>query len=164
MCRCDCGTKKVFRTDGLGINKSRSTLSCGCYNEENNWNSKDNALHKKYEYSDSQARSKYHRIYKTWCHMKSRCENPNDGSYSDYGGRGIRVCDEWQRYALFKKWALKNGFDYRKSGLEQSIDRINVNGNYEPNNCRWADKYVQANNKRNNSYIEVYGVQYTFSE
>lgn len=164
LCRCDCGTKKVFRTDGLGINKSRSTLSCGCYNEENNWNSKDNALHKKYEYSDSQARSKYHRIYKTWCHMKSRCENPNDGSYSDYGGRGIRVCDEWQRYALFKKWALKNGFDYRKSGLEQSIDRINVNGNYEPNNCRWADKYVQANNKRNNSYIEVYGVQYTFSE
>jgi len=161
LCRCDCGTEKVFRTDGLGVNKSRSTLSCGCYNAEL---VQGNNFHKKYKTADSQKDSKYHRLYHTWAHMRQRCMNSNDKAYPKYGGRGISVCTEWNDYKNFKKWALENGFDINKTGIEQSIDRIDVNGNYEPQNCRWVDRYVQANNKRNNVYIKVCGKYYTYGE
>lgn len=159
LCRCDCGTEKVFRTDQLG-----DTVSCGCYNKERNYNSQDNPRHKKYAYADSQRSSPYIRLYDVWKHMLGRCNNPNDTSYPNYGGRGIQVCDEWRDYAKFKTWALDNGFDIHKTGQEQSIDRIDVNGNYEPKNCRWADIYVQSNNKRNNVRPWIDGKAYTYSE
>lgn len=82
--------------------------------------------------------------------MKSRCYNSDDKSYKNYGGRGIKVCDEWLNCSnKFIDWAIKNGY---KQGL--SIDRIDNNGNYEPNNCRFVDDFVQANNKRNNLFIQ----------
>lgn len=159
LCRCDCGNEKVIRTDTLG-----STISCGCYNKEFNYNSKDNPLHKKYEYADSQRTSPYIRLYGAWQHMLGRCYNSSDNSYSNYGGRGIKVCEDWHDYASFKEWALNSGFDIHKNGQEQSIDRIDVNGNYEPHNCRWVDNYVQANNKRNNIRLIIDERAYTYNE
>lgn len=89
-------------------------------------------------------------IYNVWKNMKGRCNNPNYKVYKNYGGRGIKVCDEWQNeengFINFYNWAIENGYKER-SGL--SIDRIDVNGNYEPNNCRWVDSKIQTINRRN---------------
>lgn len=85
--------------------------------------------------------------------MKDRCYNPKDKRYKNYGGRGIKICDEWlHSFESFYEWSLKNGY---QDGL--TIDRIDVNGNYEPNNCRWATWDVQCNNRTNNVYIEYNG-------
>ena len=89
------------------------------------------------------------RLYEVWGSMKKRCNNPNDKSYKNYGGRGIKVCKEWnENYLSFKKWAYKNGYDENAPHGECTIDRINVNGNYEPNNCRWISNAEQQKNKR----------------
>lgn len=86
------------------------------------------------------------KFYQRWCSMIQRCENPNIPCYVHYGGRGITVCDEWHDYATFKKWALENGFNE-----SLTIDRIDVDGNYEPSNCRWVTRKVQESNKRPDS-------------
>lgn len=92
------------------------------------------------------------RIYGIWEHIIQRCENPNDRNYKNYGGRGIRVCSEWHDSKTFICWALSNGYDD-----SLSIDRINVDGDYEPNNCRWTDLYTQRNNTKRNHVINVFG-------
>lgn len=84
--------------------------------------------------------------------MKHRCFNEKDAGYKNYGGRGITVCKEWLDFVVFKNWALSNG--YNKT---LTIDRINNDGNYEPSNCRWADKKTQANNTRRNKIYEFNG-------
>lgn len=107
------------------------------------------------------------RVYKTWESMKSRCYNPNDSKYEKYGGRGIRVCNEWlgkDGAKNFAKWAYANGFDENKHQKDQSIDRINVNGNYEPNNCRFTNAKIQANNKTNTVFIEYKGKKQSLQE
>jgi len=86
-----------------------------------------------------------HPLYKTWCNMKQRCNNPNQPKYKNWGGRGIKVCDRWLN--SFENFIQDMG--ERPQGT--SIDRINVNGNYEPNNCRWATIKEQNNNKRKNT-------------
>ena len=91
--------------------------------------------------------------------MKYRCNNPNCSSYADYGGRGIKVCDEWQNYIPFSEWALANGYDD-----SLTIDRIDVDGNYEPSNCRWATKKEQQNNLRRTTFIEYNGEKKSISE
>lgn len=97
------------------------------------------------------------------CGMRYRCCNPKSRDYADYGGRGIKVCDEWldkeNGHKNFRKWAVENGW---KEGL--SIDRIDVNGNYEPANCRWATPKEQANNRRDNLYVTIKGVTKTAKE
>jgi hypothetical protein len=98
------------------------------------------------------------RVYKTWESMKARCYNPNDAKYKNYGARGIIVCEEWRNNAgAFAKWAYANGFDESKRQTKQSLDRINVDGNYCPENCRFVDAKTQANNKTDNFLIEFNG-------
>lgn len=158
LCHCDCGNETVVRTYTLGLEKGK-TQSCGCLKRESVI--KRNTLYD----GDSKKGSKYYRLYTAWCNMKSRCYAEYNTDYENYGARGICVCPEWRdSYENFKTWALDNGFDYTKSGIEQSIDRIDVNGNYEPENCRWVDLQVQAGNKTTNTYIWINGKRYTQQE
>lgn len=91
--------------------------------------------------------------------MKYRCEVETSSAFADYGGRSIRVCDEWHSYEKFRSWVLQSGYSDRLS-----IDRINVNKNYEPDNCRWADKGLQANNRRSNVVLEYNSIKHTVAE
>lgn len=91
--------------------------------------------------------------------MKKRCQNPNNSDYPHYGGRGIKVCEEWQDYANFRDWALSHGYSD-----ELSIDRIDVDGDYEPNNCRFISMKEQCNNRSNNLMVAYDGHVYTLSE
>lgn len=130
LCVCECGTEKVIRQCHL-INNH--TISCGCYNRENNWGKARHTTHGKY----------YTKLYKTWRGIISRCYNKNSSNYINYGGRGIIVCDEWRNdFMSFYNWSYDNGYKE-----ELSIERINVNGNYEPSNCCWIPLVEQANNK-----------------
>lgn len=97
--------------------------------------------------------------YSNYKCMMERCYRKKSCNYANYGGRGITVCDEWHNIEAFEKWAIENGY---KDGL--TIDRIDVNGNYEPSNCRWATKKEQANNRKNTVIIEFRGESHTISE
>lgn len=99
------------------------------------------------------------RLYVIWTNMRYRCENSNMRDYKYYGGKGTKVCKEWQDYETFKEWAIKNGYEENLT-----IDRIDVNGNYEPSNCRWATRKTQANNTTRNHYVTHNGVTKTISE
>lgn len=127
-CQCDCGKITTVRHGDL---RSGRTLSCGCYNFE-----KESVV-KTHGYSRT-------KLYGVYIKMKSRCENENDKSFSYYGGRGIKLCKEWnENPKSFIDWAKQNGY---KDGL--TIDRINVDGDYCPENCRWTDYETQAVNQR----------------
>ena len=143
VCKCDCGAIKEIHRSAL---KTGATISCGCWQ-------KDNPSYFKHRLSKT-------RVYGIWCGMKDRCYNPNTPCYERYGGRGITICDEWVNSPeAFIKWAYENGY-----GDDLSIDRIDVNGNYEPSNCRWATVETQANNKRNTIRLAYNGETHTISE
>ena len=91
--------------------------------------------------------------------MIQRCENPKRQQYSRYGGRGIKVCEEWHNYEIFRKWALENGYRH-----PLKLDRIDNNGNYEPSNCRWISKKEQMNNRSSNTKYTYDGETHTLSE
>ena len=131
LCRCECGNQKVVVSHRL---ISGCTRSCGCLGMKNR---RTHGMHGT-------------RIYKTWISMKRRCANKND---KRYGGRGITVCPEWRdSFEAFYEWAIKNGYDE-----SLTIDRINNDGNYEPDNCRWVDWFTQANNKRDTAWMTYNG-------
>lgn len=93
------------------------------------------------------------KTYSHWVNMKTRCLNPRNGKYKDYGARGIKICEEWFDFAKFHNWAIANGFD-----PNLTLDRIDVNGNYCPENCRWITHAKQASNKRTNVFITYNGI------
>lgn len=100
------------------------------------------------------------RLYRIFDHMKQRCYNKHNTRYKDYGGRGIEVCNEWcNNFQVFSDWSMSNGY---KEDL--TIDRIDVNGNYEPSNCRWVDNVTQQNNKRNSVYLTYNGKSQTMAQ
>ena len=125
--------------------KTKICKNCGKEIIENKRNAKYCNQKCYFEYKSKNQHS-YDNLYKRYCDMKSRCYNKNKKNYKYYGGRGIKVCDEWlgeNGYNSFKKWALENG--YKK---ELSLDKIDNNGNYSPNNCRWTTRRIQNINKR----------------
>lgn len=134
-CVCECGTRRAVRGNDLRLGKS---VSCGCYLV-------DNPVSRKHGATGSH-------LYMIYHGMRARCYNPNNDDYKHYGGRGIKICDEWQDYETFQSWALRNGY---VDGL--TIDRIDVNGDYCPNNCRWITMDEQKANKRNTVYVTAFG-------
>lgn len=151
LCECECGTKKFIRADSL---KGGSIQSCGCLHKEISKKQGRELYEKFLKYADKHSIKhglSQHRLYNIWENIKTRCYNSKSSFYCYYGARGIIMCDEWLNdFENFYKWSISNGY---KNNL--SIDRINNNGNYEPLNCRWVDKYIQANNKRNNRYYKI---------
>lgn len=135
-CQCDCGNQKVVRSDAL---ISYKTVSCGCLKKKQD---KINLIK-----NHKGGRTK-ERLYHIWQSMRQRCQNPNNQAYDDYGGRGISVFLPWNDYDIFKKWALENGY-----ASTLTIERKNVNGNYEPENCCWIPYYLQARNTRKTAYF-----------
>ena len=134
VCKCDCGNEISVKSGNL---RSGHTQSCGCYAKD--------------RISETQAthRNSHFRLYNVWTNMKARCYNPNATFYKDYGGRGITVCEEWRNdYAAFRDWAMANGYNPDAPRGACTIDRIDVDGNYCPENCRWVDNKTQCNNKR----------------
>lgn len=147
-CRCDCGNEVDIRGGNL---ISGNTTSCGCYSRE--------CIVERSTVHGMSRRGKRHPVYRTWVHMLRRCEDPNNNRYKNYGGRGIKVCNEWHDAKIFIDWALSNGWE---EGLQ--LDRINNDGNYEPGNCRWVTRKVQARNKTNNRHVIYNGNRRLFIE
>ena len=105
----------------------------------------------------------HERLYNVYNGMISRCYNKNHPHYKDWGGRGIKVCDEWRyNYQSFRKWAIYSGYDENKDRKYQSLDRINNDGDYCPENCRWATAKEQNNNKRHKEVGRGYKYNWTF--
>jgi hypothetical protein len=143
LCQCECGNEKIVWAWDL---KSGSTRSCGCL-------AKETKSQLKHGHAGTA-------LYKKWVGIKTRCYNSKEKAYKHYGARGIGMCIEWQEdYMNFYNWAINNGY---KKGL--TIDRIDVNKDYSPENCRWADLETQANNKRNNHLITFNGETHTIAE
>lgn len=145
FCKCDCGNTTRARTDAL---KSGAVVSCGCYHSEisSNIASKINLKH-------GLSRS---RLFGIWKNIQTRCYNRKCPAFPNYGGRGISMCEEWKNdFLSFFLWSTSNGYE---PGLE--IDRIDNNGSYTPENCRWVTRKENCRNRRNNYQVEINGVIY----
>lgn len=146
-CRCDCGHTTTVSSGNL---RSGHTQSCGCL-----WKETVPGANKFDCMYDSNSR-----LYKIWTHMKERCTNPCDKDYKHYGKRGISICKEWQgSFADFVSWAIANGYEDNLT-----IDRINVDDGYYPENCRWVSMKVQENNKTDNRTLNLDGKIKTLSQ
>lgn len=147
MVSCECACGKIIEVQAQHL-RTGNTSSCGCKKVE-----LQNKARMKHGLSKT-------RIFNIWQGMKARCYNSKTVGYENYGGRGISVCSEWLNdFMCFYEWSINNGYSE-----ELSIDRIDVNGNYEPSNCRWADDETQANNKRNNIIITHNGETMNLSQ
>lgn len=143
-CKCDCGNTTIIYAYNL---VNGHTISCGCFARK-----KNSDIHSTHRMSKS-------RLYGIWSDMKDRCQREANPRFSDYGGRGIAVCDEWQTFEPFYKWAMANGYSDNLS-----IDRRDNNGDYCPENCWWATDIEQANNTRVNRLISCFGETHTLAE
>lgn len=143
-CRCECGNECVVQYGNL---KSGHTKSCGCL-------SREKSAGRLLTHGMKQSQ-----LYKAWAGMKNRCNNQRSKDWPDYGGRGIEVCPEWRdSFEAFRDWALANGYQD-----DLTIERKDVNGNYCPENCKWATAEEQANNKRSNRMATYNGKTQTMA-
>lgn len=145
LCQCECGNTITVRRDGL---TTGHTTSCGCY-------AKSGDAHRQHGMTGT-------KLHRTWMSMRARCRNRKFKQYKDYGARGIAVCDEWNGehgFVAFMEWALDNGYSD-----ELTIDRIDNDKGYSPENCRWVTMAEQALNKRSNHYITFEGKTQTLKE
>ena len=145
LCRCDCGNESIVLSYNL---KNSAVKSCGCNSLEYISN-----LNKKHGNASKIKSSEYI----AWESMNRRVNNPNYKFYKNYGGRGIAICSQWKNFEAFLE-------DMGKKPVGTTLDRIEVNGNYEPANCQWATKEQQANNTRANKFITSNGITLTFSQ
>lgn len=137
-CECECGNTLTVRYPAL---VTHNTKSCGCLQKD-----KVRARSVTHGMTDT-------RLYRIWSNMRTRCGNPNFPRYKDYGGRGITICDQWATdFVAFHNWANTNG--YRD---DLTIERVDVNGNYEPSNCTWIPQSAQRDNARDSIYLTVDG-------
>lgn len=132
-CACDCGNEVIVDSNKL---QKGNTASCGCLRID---------VKRRGGLKHGMSHS---RLYSVWKDMKYRCNNPSAPNYKHYGGRGIKVCDEWQTFEPFYNWAMSSGYNPDAQFAQCTIDRIDVNGDYEPLNCRWVDMKTQRNNQR----------------
>ena len=136
VCKCDCGKLVELQTC-----KFLEYKSCGCLEKRNR--------------KDFKNRTRTHgmtetRLYSIWCGMKNRCSNPHYKHFDRYGGRGIAVCDEWKNsFESFRDWAYEKGYNPELNRKDQSIDRIDLDGDYCPENCQWSNQTEQVRNRRN---------------
>ena len=148
VCQCDCGNFKTVRADSLISGKIKS---CGCLKKE------QDAINLTANHSHKMSGT---RIYSEWQSMKGRCHNPNDPRYNNWGGRGIKVCDEWkEKFETFYEWAINNGYQDNLT-----IDRIDNDGDYTPENCRWATQQEQSRNRSTNITVTIGNVTKTLAE
>ena len=141
-CLCSCGNIRYLSTQEI---KTKKRKSCGC--KHNEYRKKNATIH-----GDS-----HKRLHNIWSGMRARCYCETEYHYKWYGARGIKMDDKWRNdYCAFKKWALSAGYS-----PELSIDRIDNDGDYTPENCRWVDQKTQCNNKSNNHYVKAFGEDMT---
>jgi hypothetical protein len=148
LCRCECGNKRIVR--GISLRKG-DTKSCGCLKKE---------LAKKLSEAKVTHGSSKTRLYRVWYEMRCRCYKKSSPDYPRYGGRGINVCYKWRKsFIPFREWAIANGYNENLT-----LDRINNESDYSPDNCRWVTRETQNNNTRRNYYITYNGETLTLSQ
>ena len=137
-CLCECGKETYVRVSDL---RSGNTRSCGCLYKD---------TRKTSHFSHGM---RHTRLYSIWTNMKTRCYNPKVSGFENYGGRGIAICNDWKDdFVNFYDWAMATGYNDNLT-----IERVDVNGNYEPKNCMWIEACEQSKNRRSNIYIELNG-------
>lgn len=150
LCRCDCGNQAEVVSQYL---RNGDTKSCGCLQREGTGQRMTTHGHSKT------------RLHRVWVGIKNRCYNPKTDNYKYYGAKGITMCDEWKNsFESFMEWSMQNGYDPNAKAQECTIDRIDNNKGYYPENCRWVDHTYQCNNQSSNKVFTYNGETKTMAE
>lgn len=146
LCKCECGNTKVVSGDKL---RSGNTKSCGCIQDKVRKSGNNRRTHG----------MTHSRLYSEWCNMRSRCNYPGNVMYKNYGGRGIRCCEEWNSFDAFMKWANESGYTD-----DLTLERIDINKGYNPDNCSWIPRNKQYLNRSDIHYLTAFGKTQTIKE